>query len=560
MKTMQIKVYFLLLVAALTHQLGTVNATSRQSECTKLKEACACACKKSRCSCEIRDYIIIGGGTSGLTLGYLLNKDGKDVVVLEAGDNKDSDPNITLAKPIGALEANFRNEFFYLEDAKPNPFDAVDTGHYSGGRILGGTSSVNDELYWRGTVDNYAQWGGLFADANYVNNVFVKAETYNGTTQNPSLRGKTGPFKLNQTTLVPLGQKLSDALHYVLLNTPVPGGTPVDVPVVQDWNVTNGPAISPQWQTWINPATAIRQSTSIALIENTGSTLDIRTESTVLKLLFDGKKAIGVQYLNEGKITYIFARKKIILCAGARSCAVLMKSGVGPQALLSQYNIPVVFDNPEVGQNFRNHIQVPIVVHCPPADNAGVTGAAGTKLDKNTAFVGAIPDTTGTDLTQRNLEFVTVSGIPGTVQVRIILLTPESKGSVVINSHDPLHPLVIVTNYLSEPIDIHRLTVGVEIFKQVIDRLANDGYSLVSDISNPEAYVRANTNHIHHYTGTCGFGKVVNEHMSVVGIENLMVADASIEIPTIQGHTCASAVLIGAAAYTELTGNKNVQF
>lgn len=521
--------------------------------------------RKCKCECrECRDYVIVGGGTAGIVCGYLLHKDGKDVVVLEAGEDYDTNPEIVNAKPIGALEGGFLNYFFWNTQTQPNANMPNERhNHMTGGRALGGTSTTNDQIYWRGTTDEYAQWGGLFANSSYVTNVFKSLETYSGVTQNPADRGNSGPFFVRQTDLVPVGTKMAQALQNALL---LPQFGARNIPIVPDFNATNTPAISAQAQVWIRPTgpnVGERQSTSIVLLKNKASSLEVRKKATVLRIIFDAvrQKAKSVEYLLDGKVYRVHARKSVILAAGARSCAILMRSGYGPQALLTANNIPVIYDNPDVGVGLRNHLFVTPQFSCPAADNQLVARPQGTPLNKDLALMGAVPAPQDV-ATKRSLEYTVINAATGVGVMAIILNDPESAGTVKVFTNDPLHELIVDMPSLAAPSDINRMVEAVKIYKEMIN--STPGYGFITPIpvtdADIAAYVRNNANHIHHYTGTCAVGPVVDSHLRLKGMSKILVADASIERPSIHGHTYASACLIGAVAYTELTGNLVVNF
>ena len=523
-----------------------------------------CSNHKKKCSKEVRDYIIVGGGTSGLVTGYLLDKDGKDVLVLEAGEDYDNNPEIVNAKPIGALETGFLNYFFWNTQNQPNANMPNDTDrHMTGGRAIGGTSTVNDQIYWRGSLSEYALWGGLFADSNYVQNTFAAVETYSGTTQNPAARGNSGPFAIRQSTLVPIGTKMAAALQNTLAK---PAFGSRAIPLVPDFNTVDGPAISEQAQLWIKeltPTSGERHSTSIVLLGNKKSKVEVRDSAMVLRILFNKRKnkAVAVEYLHKNKVKRVWARKKIILAAGARSCAVLMKSGYGPEQLLKDNNIKVVFNNPNVGLRLKNHLFVTPQFSCPVSDNELVARPQGTPLNKDLAFMASVPAPSG-PANGQSLEYTVINAAPGVGVMAIILNEPQSSGTVRVYTDDPLHELIVDLPGLSSPEDMQKMVEAVQIYQDMIT--STPGYNFITpiptDVAGIRNYIKTNARSIHHYTGTCSIGYVVDEHLKVIGVKNLLVADASIQQPGIRGHTYASSVLIGAVAYSEITGNLEVDF
>lgn len=493
------------------------------------------------------DYVIVGGGTAGIMLGYLLKKYDFDVVVLEAGEDKDEDPNIKNIYPLSYLEDNFHNEYFWLENGKPNPLLPMDQNHYSGGRLWGGSSSINESIYWRGAQYIYDQWGGLFADHDFCTETFRKLETYHGSTQNPHLRGKHGPFHVTQTPAYPIGEKYAQALHDVLKQD-----YGINVPIVEDIHTLNGPAIGTTAQFFLDPISLTRMSTSRALLKNRKSLLKIISNATATKILFERKTAVGVQYIHQGQTEKIYASKKVIVCAGPRSPILLMHSGIGDREHLLSLGIELVHENPYVGQNLTNHLVLRLPLRVPVEDNREIS----QKIHfKRSCGHSAIPNPLEKDESDIALGIAVLSNKPGEANISSILLKPASRGYVSITSKDPLHPITVDTNYLSEPEDLDALEAALNLQEKIINHLQNlyPGYALMADIKDKTNYVKENTRHIHHWSGTCQIGKVLDEHLNVKGTQNLMVADTSIFPVITRGQNYAAALLIGTAAFTEIT-------
>ena len=503
---------------------------------------------------ETHDYVVVGAGTSGIALGYLLEKHGKDVVVLEAGEDRDDDPNIQNLKSFYGLETYYRNEYFWPENGKPNPRLTSDGNHYSGGRIWGGSSSINEAWYWRGAQFIYDEWGGLFADGSFCADVFRKLETFHGVSQNPGVRGDHGPFDVTQGPAYPIGEKFVAALHAVLRDE-----YGIEVPVVDDMHTVNGPALSARSQHFIDLADKRRVSTSIALLKKRKSSLDIRSQATVSKILFRGNKAVGVRYIHRGESKTVAAGKKVVVCAGLRSPFILMHSGIGDGNQLSQLAIPVTYDNPEVGRNLINHLLLLTRMKVPLEDNKDIAEALHFK---GFTAVTSFPDPKRGDLSDIDFEINTLSTKPGEAVLACFFLNPESRGHVALCSSDPLHPVVVETDYLSASEDIAKLKRVLEVIEKVTDHLSanHEGYERLSDLSDKDAYVRNNAVHVHHWSGMCQIGKVLDRHLDVLGVENLMVADTSSIPGVFRGHTYIAALLIASAAFVELTGISDWDF
>ncbi len=518
---------------------------------------------------ERHDYIVIGGGTAGLTLAYLLKKAGKDVVVLEAGRNVDEDPNILNAKPLNVLEEQFRNEYFWVGDAKPLPptesrSTNVHANHYDGGRVLGGTSSTNDTIWWRNQQHTYDQAGGVFADPLYLDNAFKALETYTGTSQEPAKRGHRGPIEVSQAPVINGQLTITQAALKFATATQIVFATDygIDIPLVDDGNVVNGSFVSYFGQFSINPETLQRCSASIGYLNRKiGRKIDIRLDAQVLKIGFKCRKAKSVTYLQNNKVYTMHAKKKIIICAGHNTPAMLLQNGIGDATLLDSLGIDVVYDNPEVGKNLKNHIFMPIPITINPADAAAI--ASLPLAYKRGVGLFALPEPGRPDSAGRDYQFAMLL-LGGNVAALIpIFVNPVSTGVVTIVDKDPLLPAVVNLNYLTHPSDVQSMITAVNIASRVIQEMhaIDPTYNLLPgvDLSNPAAFVNANTSAFHHWHGQALIGKVVDEKLNVIGVDNLMVADLTV-FPLTDGNTQTVAYAAGCAAYTYITGDKNIKF
>jgi len=512
--------------------------------------------RKENKYCEKHDYIIVGGGTAGLTLGYLLNKYHHDVTVLEAGPDKDNDPNITGFFPIGQLETNYRNDYFWLENESGT---RSNQNHYSGGRLCGGGSSVNSAVWLRGNLKNYAKWGGLFADEVFLRNAFDSVENYVGVSQ--GTRGTGGPLPITQQTQVePLADKWAEGLKGAYSND-----YGINVPIVDDWNVVNGPAISTAGQSSLVGGSFTRASSSISLIKGTGSDLDIRKKATVTKILFKCKKAVGVEYIQDGKCKKMYARKKVIVCAGPRSSSILQYSGVGDQSYLSSLGVSPVIHNPEVGKNLENHREFFIKIACNPADNAIISdnSVPASVAFQNFSGWNGLPDPAGDpNEVAFSINPLNIAGA-GATYLFGILGNPGSRGEVDILSNDPLAPICPVLNTFDDPEDIEKakrlLEVMIKATEYIHDNI-DPSYVVETDVSDLDKLVRENNDHPHQWNGTCRIGDVVDSNLHVMGAENLMVADLSVGISPFALATQAAAYMVGTVAYSIITGDLNPQF
>lgn len=549
---------------------SSVDQPAVQSHSPKTTTPKTQACKKTKLEA---DYVVIGGGTAGLTLAYLLKKSGHDVVVIEAGRDASADSAIKNHGTLNSLEVNKRNEYFWVGDAHPLPPTVstatnVHANHYSGGRILGGTSAVNDGIWWRGQDSSYAAAGGLFADFNYLDNMFKSLESYSGPVNTPGDRGTSGPVDIvagptlggvlqTSTTSLKFSQAVTQTYSTYYATT---------IPNVLDLNLTQGPCTSSIGQHTGNPVTLERESSATAFLTTpVGLSLDIRTNAQVLQINFKINElgesvAKSVSYLQEGQVVKMCARRKIILSAGHNSPAILMHSGIGDQSILQPLGIDVIYHNPQVGKNMKNHAAVQFLLRANPADTAQIFTYP--NLFKNICGVASLPETGNPNSNNgRDYQVALVAAAPGVVAALLILVNAQSTGTVSIVAKDPLVPPVVDLNYLSDSRDRQSFLNGIT----MIDRMAqamnaiDPAYGMLSNISNPNAFITANLSAFHHWHGQCRVGDVVDQNLDVIGVKGLMVADLTI-FPLTDGNTQAMGYAAGAAAYTLLTGDYNVAF
>lgn len=336
------------------------------------------------CSREQSDYLIIGLGTSGSVLARYLSDpvEGKyknSVLVLEAGQNNSRDPVVTegpvfLADNFEELAFNPKYALTKLVPDENVPVAGLFASEqFSSGRQWFGSSAHNFMVNTRGSSD---RWDDLaFAVGNkqwtYKNLLpFMNLlETYNGTTNQPADRGHNGPLQVSQEVLLTTNDLFPAAVANV-----------TGAPIMPDYNVPSGNVSTSGGQDYSGPDFLKRSYGFNFLPENIlsfegkgqhGRKLRVLGGAQVNRVIFKGKKAIGVEYYldnNKDKLFVAYAKKKVILCAGAPfSGAILQRSGVGSKELLEEFNIPVVVNNPLVGTGLKTHYGALFAVS-PPAN------------------------------------------------------------------------------------------------------------------------------------------------------------------------------------------------
>ncbi|GAB2928041.1 GMC family oxidoreductase [Nonomuraea fastidiosa] len=511
------------------------------------------------------DYVIVGAGSAGCVLANRLSADpGLSVALIEAGGKDDK------------LEIRMPAAFFKLFKTEYDwNYSTVKQGELSGrelywprGRVLGGSSSLNAQMWVRGCQQDYDQWGIPGWAYDDVLPYFHKAEHRVGSNRG-GVYGTSGPLYIselrspNETTAAFL--RACEELGMTRL---------------PELNGRSNEGYSP---TPVTQLRGRRWSSADAYLRSAGNrpNLHVITGATVSRVTFDGRRATGVE-LSGGR--QVKARLEVVLAAGAiGSPYLLMRSGVGAAGELRDAGVPVVHDLPEVGKNLQDHLVTGVYVECrKPVTLTKAeslpnllrylvlrSGMLTTNVGEAVAFIRTSQDEPAPDI---ELVFAPVPfkdhGLtPPTghgLTVGVVLLQPESRGRVGLNGRD----VVIDPAYLTAEADLRRLVAGLKRAKQVVATEAMKPYAggPMEPYWGPETdeelarWVRERAETLYHPVGTCRMGdddsSVVDPALRVRGVEGLRVADVSI-MPTLnRGHTHAPAIMIGEKAADLIRGHK----
>ena len=536
------------------------------------------------------DFVIVGIGAAGSLMASELSnpKYGYSVIGLEAGPNASKERAIRDSLFAGVefgLEDNFDPVYLYQQTPTRNgalgvsggvkaqcnligvPGITPDTGQpekvgiYSTGRVLGGGSSINGEQYVRGTSGVYSLWeqiGGEQWNPERVAYLYKHLEQYEGESAD-GVHGEHGDLAIRQAPNVPtvMASKVTQAISEALNLPQIP---------FDDYNNPSTP-IGPfnKWELFQFPSGA-RASGDAAFLsskvmnedgEGRGNRkLKVFCKATVLKIIWDRAKAIGVTALIDNEFVQVCARKKVILCAGIYSAQILQRSGVGPEPLLKCLGIPVIYDSPNVGRNLTNHLILPIIFSANPAD-PGLPENDPRALYTGGAFLPPLlPED---DMGRRGYQIIGASTAPGMYMMIIIYLQPHSRGQIRIKNTDALDISLVDDNYFGNPLDIQAFMRAVrEYIVPISQKLAqiDPSYQLqsptldqINDDAKLKDYIDRNFDHTHHWMSSNRMAQspeegVVDGCGHVFGVKGLVVADDSIAPVINDGNTNGPAYVI----------------
>lgn len=529
------------------------------------------------------DYVIVGAGSAGCALAARLTEDGSVTVLLVEAGGWDRDPWIHIPLGWGKILQKRLHDWMYFSGPEPHADNRM--VECARGKVIGGSSSTNAMAFVRGNRRDYDRWAGNgLAEWSYADTLpyFRKLESWEGGAN--KYRGGDGPVTAQFC-------RYEDPL----LGAYAEAGKSAGYAWTDDYNAEHQEGLG-RLQMTIRKGRRCSSATAYLRPALKRANLTIAVKALTTRILFEGTRAVGIEYRAGTETISVRAEREVILAAGViNSPQLLMLSGIGDPEELKRHEIPVKAALPGVGKNLQDHVSVILIygrkepspfLRAMRADRIARaiprayllgTGFAsdvpgGIVAFLRSRFAGDVPDI------QVLFTAASLGGGPyfppfkapfkDTFAARIVMLHPESRGFVALKSADPAaHPL-LMQNFLATDSDMRVLREGVRMTREIAAQPPMQRFvsgevmpgPAVTDDAAIDAFVRKTSITVHHPLGTCRMGAesddgaVVDPQLKVRGTEGLRVVDASVMPDMVSGNINAAVMMIAEKAADMIRG------
>ncbi len=530
----------------------------------------------------IYDFIVVGAGSAGCAIAARLSEDSSvSVLLIEAGPDSRS---WKIDMPLAVDQLLTSTTFNWGFETVAEPGLGGRKIAHPRGRVVGGSSAINGMVYTRGNPQDYDAWrdehgcaGWGYAD---VLGYFKRMET--APRKRTRYRGGDGPMRVSSPDAA------SNPLNAAFLRSARQCGYPLS----EDGNGAQHEGFA---ASEMSIRDGRRLSTAKAYLTDAvrrRPNLTIEAGLLTERLLFEGRKAVGVVASRGGERLELRARREVVLAAGAvGSPQLLMLSGVGPAAHLRLHGIPIVLDQPAVGSNLQDHPDLAIQFACTKpvsllrhARGLGRirTGLAwflakrGVAATNQFEAAGYFRTRAGIKKPNMKLEFFPLAVSPidyrpyaeDAFQIHMTMQNARSRGSIRLQGPDVRTPPELKLNYLSDEADLRTYREAIALTRELVASAAFDAFrgreidpgAAVQSETDLNAWIRSRVTTAYHLSCTCRMGKaadptaVVGSDLRAHGLEGLRIADASVMPEIVTANLNATVIMIGERAADFLLG------